>query len=232
MRRIRSNNINTAEHFDELFSEHFETYNSYKNITHYNTLLHLHLFDSASYGDYGCGNGGALSELKTKYNIPSVYGIDISDEVIKKKMKYETIHFLTTQEYLSSPITLETTVSTHTFEHLDDPKSTVHILLQNTQKLFIIVPYKESWGECPEHVWMFDTQSFSYLKPDLALPGIINEAGYRELCFYWSRSKHFTLTPFALFLAKIRILYNSSYLGILKYIYYSLKYKVSKPTYI
>lgn len=219
MKRIRQKNINTREHFNEVFQEKPQLYDSYKNILFYNKALNLNLF-SGKYLDYGCGNGDPLNKLKNIYNDLDIIGVDLSDEVINKnKIKYQNCTFITTDEFWDKPIEVNSIVSTHTFEHIENPKEILTNLLKLTDKLFIIVPYEDSWKECAQHIWRYDLNSFDFIKPDLALPGLINEAGNQEVIYYWNKNKvdynknKIKLTFF------IRKLKYHKYIGVIKKIY-------------
>lgn len=189
MKRIRTKNINTREHFNEVFRETPDLYDSYTNINLYNKLLNLGLFNDGKYLDYGCGNGNALFKLKNEHGELNVIGVDISNEVIEKnKLMYNNCFFKTTDDFWTDPVKVNSVVSTHTFEHIEDPVEISKKLLDLTDKLFIIVPYKDSWKKCLQHIWRYDRKSFDFIKPDLVLSGFINEAGNQEVIYYWDKN--------------------------------------------
>ncbi len=217
MKRIRKENINTGEHFDKVFQASPELYDSYQNIEFYNTALNLHLFDG-QYTDYGCGNGEPLYKASTRHHLTAVMGVDISSSIIEtNKQKYPSITFMTVDEYMNKNLEADTIISTHTFEHVEDPHTLAQQLLKRARKrFFIIVPYKDSWKECDEHVWRYDRHSFDSLDPSYALPGITNRGGNTEILYFWDKEKKHhqsLLTRMVFFIKKIP---HHSHRGLIK----------------
>lgn len=216
MKRIREKNINTQEHFNEVFNENANLYDSYKNIEIYNKLLKLELFSGASFLDFGCGNAAGLYKTLKTHSTTDVYGVDISNVIIDaNREQYPSIHFLTTNEFDTKKPTADTIISTHTLEHTEDPKAVVKKLLSiSNKKMFVIVPYKTSWNKCAEHLWEFDKKSFDNLSPTYALPGIINEAGYQEILYFWDKNQRRSKLSLLSFYIKINR--HHSFKGVFK----------------
>lgn len=190
MKRIRKNNINTGAHFDCVFKDNFCLYDSYKNIEYYNRQLNLGIFSGDSYLDYGCGNGNSLAYLKMKYPNINICGADISLFVIQENKKlFPGVAFVSIDDLNNQNIKFDHILSSHTLEHVENPLDTAQKLLEMASStLTIIVPYKDSWSECEEHVWKFDKRSFKKLKPSLVVVGLTNEGGNAELLYYWNKS--------------------------------------------
>lgn len=217
MKRIRNENINTGEHFDELFTEQKDVYSSYNQIKLYDTLFSLGLFAEGTILDYGCGNANSLAQIVTEKKLQGI-GVDISSTIIQKnKNDFPTLIFKTVEEFNSSVTISETVICTHTLEHTDNPLEIAEKLLSvATKKLFIIVPYKESWNKCPEHLWEFDKNSFNSLSPTLVLVGKVNEAGYTEIMYFWDKTSKKKPDLLLKTLYTIKLIKHHSLKGIIK----------------
>lgn len=220
MKRIREHNINTSEHFDAVFAENPNQYNSYKNIQCYDKILNLGLFKERSYLDFGCGNGNALNEIAENNPTLKITGVDISKKVISEnKKRFQLCNFKTTEEFFNNKEAYDVTLSSHTFEHLDDPIDTASKLLSVTnKKMLIIVPYKDSWALCPQHLWVFDSKSFDSLSPTVFLSGFTNRAGYTEALYFWDKSRNYSFLEKLLLKIKLflfKCVYNHP-IGIIK----------------
>ncbi len=189
MRRIRGKNLNSGEYFDQVFRHNFDLYDNYQNIKHYDSKYGLGLFSGDSYLDYGCGGGWGLSEIKKEKPHLNIYGVDISEYCISQnRKKYPTCNFLTVEEFTKSNFPIGHILSSHTLEHVDDPKNLAAYLLGRAgSTLTIIVPYKNSWSDCAEHLWRFNRRSFDFLKPTLVIRGLTNQAGNTEIVFHWEK---------------------------------------------
>lgn len=190
MERIRQKNVNTSETFNEVFSKKFNLYDSYQNIYYYNDALGLSLFDGDSYLDFGCGGGEPLSRVKRDHQNLLVVGVDISDFVIcQNKSLFPECVFYTTDEFSRNFLKIDHILSSHTFEHVENPMETAAYLLSRANKsLTIIVPNEDSWKECEQHLWRFDKNSFDSLNPSLKITGLINRGANKELIFHWDKT--------------------------------------------
>jgi len=218
MKRIREKNINTANTFNLAFQDNFSVFNNYKNILFYNKFLQLNLFNSGSYLDYGCGGGEALSKIKANHPNSQVFGVDISDYVIKKNSElFKGISFLTIEDYYKNNLNIDNILSSHTFEHIEDPIFIAKQLLERINKKFIIiVPYKDSWQECEQHLWCFNEHSFDILKPTWVMKGIINRAANRELIFCWDKDNSNKKLIYPVFIYEWLMFYKHHPIGLLK----------------
>jgi SAM-dependent methyltransferase len=189
MERIRQKNVNTSETFNEVFARKFDLYNSYKNIGYYNNALSLALFSGESYLDFGCGGGEPLSRIKRDCQNLRVIGVDISDFVINRnKDIFPECDFYTTNEFSRNFFKIDHVLSSHTFEHVENPLEMAAYLLSRANKsLTIIVPNEDSWKECEQHLWRFDKHSFDSLNPSLKISGLINRGANMELIFHWDK---------------------------------------------
>lgn len=224
MKRIRSKNVNTTETFDEVFQSNIGYYNSYGNIRYYNKSLGLKLFDASSYLDYGCGGGIQLQGLVDSRPGLRVMGVDISEFVIaKNKSLYPDCFFFTVDSFWETEAGADNILSSHTFEHVEDPLVVAKKLLDRCGKsLTIIVPHEESWAECEQHIWKFDLNSFKQLNPTLVTTGLTNRAGNTELIIHWRKDgKRFSL--FLMFVFHLRKLYKNHPIGMLKVILKKIK---------
>jgi SAM-dependent methyltransferase len=192
MERLIAKNINTAEHFNQVFQKNLDIYDSYKNIVFYNRLLGAKMFSGESYLDYGCGGGHSLHNLKKKFPKLAVTGVDISDYcILENRKNYSDCQFLTVNDFLNSNLQVDAILSAHTIEHVEDPIGLIKtLLLRARSSLLIIIPYKDSWGGNEEHLWRFDKNSFAELNPSLVLCGLTNQAGNTELLIFWNKNKH------------------------------------------
>jgi SAM-dependent methyltransferase len=221
MERIRKKNINTKEEFDELFVKDFGIYDSYKNIKFYDSALNLGLFRGGSYLDYGCGNGNALNGLAVENPGVKCKGVDISEFVIDKNKKlFSNIDFYTLDEFWKNQIMTDHILSSHTFEHLEDPGKIAEKLLKRAGKTFtIIVPYKDSWKECEQHVWKYYKTSFDYLQPTMVKIGLTNKAGNTEIIYHWDKQK----TNHVGILFCLKKIPRENYIGLIKIIFKKLE---------
>jgi SAM-dependent methyltransferase len=215
MQRIRTENVNTAETFNGVFEDNLDLFDSYKNIAFYDKSLELGLFEDASYLDYGCGGGRSLDAARAGHPGLKVYGVDISDVVIKKNQElYPACGFLEVDAFWSGDLKADHILSSHTFEHLEDPLAMMKKLWERANKsLTVIVPNEDSWNNCEQHLWRFDKSSFAETKPSLVLAGIINRAANRELIFHWRKDEDIRRSKcrFAL-----KILRKHSLIGLIK----------------
>lgn len=113
--------------------------------------------------DFGCGLGDAFPIYKIKYPKAKLYGIDISEEAIKKcQKKYGNIatFFSGTEEAVPK---VDIIISSNVFEHLSDDITIAKKLKEKCKTLYIIVPYREDKkGRLSnEHVNSYDENYFN-----------------------------------------------------------------------
>ena len=121
-----------------------------------------------------------------------VIGVDISDAIINENMsRYPGVEFMTLDQYIKSDVIVDHIVTTHTVEHVDAPADLVEDFINIAQKdVTVIVPYKDSWIECEEHMWMFDETSFQNISVrPIVIMGKTNKAGNTELLFYFCKNE-------------------------------------------
>ncbi len=191
MERIRYENLNTSKNFNKVFAKQFDLYDSYKNINYYNDVLGLLIFNGESYLDFGCGGGGPLNKIKQKYPLINIVGVDISDFVIERNAElFPKCNFYTVDEFFKNNFKVDNILSSHTFEHVENPLELAnHLLSRANKSLTIIVPFEDSWRECDQHLWRFDKKSFESLKPSLIVVGLTNRGANTEIIFYWNKNR-------------------------------------------
>lgn len=189
MRRIRYENLNTSKNFNEIFVKQFDVYDSYKNIRYYNKVLGLRLFEGMTYLDFGCGGGGPLNKIKEEHQGLKIIGVDISTFVIEKNNEFfPECKFYTVDDFLQTNFKIDNILSSHTFEHVENPLELASYLLSRANNsLTIVVPFKDSWKECEQHLWYFDKRSFDSLTPSSVVVGLTNRGANTELIFHWNK---------------------------------------------
>ncbi|HBE41183.1 MAG TPA: hypothetical protein DDW27_08270 [Bacteroidales bacterium] len=122
--------------------------------------------------DVGCGTGSALRIIKTEYPQSDLYGCDIEPEHIRISEQLNGQYgkyFISDIENLKSY--WDILYLSNVLEHLKDWRRMISQLLSNTNRLYILVPFRERITFLPEdnsdhsyHLNSFDTESFSYLE--------------------------------------------------------------------
>ncbi len=217
MKRIRSNNINTQEHFNDVFKEDLFRYNSYENIKFYNkTLFNKSMFSYNTYLDYGCGGASGMNSVKDVHPSTRFIGVDISSFVVREnKKRFPQCDFYEVEELLNSDSKFDVVLSSHTFEHIQNPLEIASLLLKKTNKIMIIiVPYADSWNECGEHLWEYDKHSFDSLAPTSVYIGLTNKAGNTEIIYVWDKRGKKKKKSKLLF--NIKKIPKQSFLGLLR----------------
>ena len=112
--------------------------------------------------DFGCGLGDAIPIYKEFYPKAKLYGVDISSVGIEKcKGVYGCLADFTagTEKEMQD---VDIVIASNVFEHLTDDKKVAKRILQKTEKLYIVVPYKEK-PLMDEHINSYDEFYFSEL---------------------------------------------------------------------
>ncbi len=169
--------------------------------------------------DYGCGGGAPLAGVKKRFDLAEAAGVDISDYAIRKnKELFPECEFFTVDEFWKNNRRYDNILSSHTFEHIENPLLIAEKLLQNCKESFtIIVPCGDSWKDCEQHLWRFDRHSFDKLRPTFAVGGLTNWAGNSELIFHWAKNRKVSRLTLALF--RIRKQFKISPSDLVKKIY-------------
>lgn len=196
MKRIREDNVNTEDYFNDRFNDKGDYYeNPWKNLMDYDSCYDLGVFDGGTILDYGCGSGSHLDALYRNQGTHSI-GIDISGSIINKNRSlYSDVDFYTLKEFnddvLRDRNDIDHIVSTHVIEYVEDPLHVVSKLLKIVNRtVTIITPYKKSWSECEEHLWEFDEESFSMMVPKpVVVVGKTNHAGNTEIMYHFDKNE-------------------------------------------
>ena len=155
----------------------------------YRSLFNIELNNPGSLLEFGCGNAKELSIYQKSFDSRCV-GIDAAESIIRfNSQNYSSCEFYKSLDDLDLSYKFDHVFTAHTLEHLQDPYSTLNSLLQLASTSFLaIVPFKESWIECPEHYWYFDEGSFSNaVKELIPFRGLTNKAANTELVFIWHK---------------------------------------------
>ena len=163
-------NINTFEYWDRRFSSgDWEEKKGREQTLAFAeeqvARLELKKSFSGTILDFGCGLGDAMLPYRKAYPDAKLIGVDFSMQAIAKcRQKYAHLATFIVGSFGDIPA-VDVIVSSNVFEHLSDDESIANSLLKKCQRLFIIVPYKESLKAAVEHehVNSYDEASFSSL---------------------------------------------------------------------
>ena len=160
------NNINTKAYWDNRFKTDWEEKAGRSQTADF-AKAQIPYFDispdfDGSILDFGCGLGDAIPIYKEFYPKAKLYGVDISSVGIEKcKGVYGCLADFTagTEKEMQD---VDIVIASNVFEHLTDDKKVAKRILQKTEKLYIVVPYKEN-PLMDEHVNSYDEFYFSEL---------------------------------------------------------------------
>lgn len=163
-------NINTSEYWDSRFAsgDWEERQGRQQTVTFAKEQVGKFGLPKSFAGsilDFGCGLGDAFKIYKRAFPNARFIGIDHSKDAINKcRERYSNL-----AEFIHGSVEdvphVDVIISSNVFEHLSNDANVAEMLAERCQKLFIIVPYKETIVslENNEHVNSYDETSFKTL---------------------------------------------------------------------
>jgi len=152
--------INSKEYWNWRYKNNWDFHHGSEQTAYFANILISNILESIldkseSFLDFGCGKGQLCNLLKSKFPDKSVSGYDISEEALQQASSlFPNCSFTT-----NLPRSVDTIVSSNTFEHLSNWQEYLTNFTQIAQKnIIILVPYKS--GVFDEHVVSFDVESF------------------------------------------------------------------------
>jgi SAM-dependent methyltransferase len=122
--------------------------------------------------DLGCGTGTALKIIKTKYPNARLHGCDLEPahiEICERLNGQYGDFFISDIESISTH--WDIIYLSNVLEHLKEWKEKIDHLMSRTNRLYILVPFKEKIASSPlndddhsYHINNFDSSTFMYLK--------------------------------------------------------------------
>ena len=184
-KRIREENLNTIEHWDELIN-HPER-KKQLIINNNRALSVFYTFPSRGLIlDAGCGQGEYMEFWFERNMRLGFCGIDFSEsslERAEKRCPWANIKLADIQKEIPFKLKMFDVVTCmETLEHLDDPQKAADEIYRVTKldgKIIITVPYKLEI-QAPEHVWEFDEHSLKELFPKLKDVAIMKTGSHFE----------------------------------------------------
>lgn len=166
MKRMKQGNINTQEHWDNVYLYNSESQDFLISDRRYLEMANF-VREEDRVLDIGCGQGGLAWVVKTIRPQSTVTGIDISDKGIEfaKRTYGYCANFLIgkADELPFKDESFDTVLCGEVIEHLEDPEKAIkemsRVLKKDTGKLLISTPFRE-YGNTysQEHVWSFEGQ--------------------------------------------------------------------------
>jgi 2-polyprenyl-3-methyl-5-hydroxy-6-metoxy-1,4-benzoquinol methylase len=128
---------------------------------------------SGSLLDVGCGLGDGLVYLKRKCsNVSKFVGTDFSNKAIdscRNNPQLQNIEFFAHDILRPLPMKYDNIICLQTLEHLKDPQTAIHNLIEATQNLLIVgAPYRNRRPD-ENHLWSFNEDDFSGLMESFRL---------------------------------------------------------------
>ena len=161
--------VNTQEYWDNRFRSedwfrkggHIQSYN---HASKFIGALQVPTDFSGTICDFGCAEGDAFPLYRRQWPNATLKGVDFAEEAVRRaREKYgsiATFHPGSYEDIESSDII----ICAHTVEHIENHRDVIQSLRNKSERLFIIVPYKENpIGK--EHLRVYDENSYSDLSP-------------------------------------------------------------------
>lgn len=171
MQRIRRDNINTEEYWNNIYTEARLTVESNGSVgdVAWEIVKHIEFRDSVL--DIGVGTGKVLKKiLGIRPNLGKVGICDISAnalDFLRKEFPYlSSYQYDLNTEEIPDINHFDVVYSTEVIEHLENPEGLVKQMVRLANKKVIIsCPYKR-YIEDKEHIWEFDLDDmYELLKP-------------------------------------------------------------------
>lgn len=162
-------NINTKEYWDKRFntrdwSGKGGNIQSFSHAKYFVEQLQIPEKFSGVITDVGCAEGDAIPVYRKKWPAADLKGVDFAAGAIEKaKRRYGHLAEFYSGEF-SDVRPSEIIISSHTFEHLENDIEALNTLRSKCNRLFIIVPYRES-PIGPEHLRAYDECSYAAQNP-------------------------------------------------------------------
>lgn len=136
------------------------TVQSYEHAIRYVPHLGLDADFSGRLCDFGCAQGDSFPVYASSFPRAQLLGIDFSITAIQAaERRYGHLASFRCGDAEAVP-PCDVIVSSHTFEHLEDDRVVLDLLLEKCSKLFVIVPYREE-PLAREHLRFYDESTFA-----------------------------------------------------------------------
>lgn len=162
MGSARKENVNTPKYWNDKYSA-TSTYN--KDITwqfeRFFTLGFIPFDENVSVLDVGCGQALHFADLSKKYVNIEFVGLDFSDVLMSTNTNISNCKFIK-KDIVAENLddVYDFIVSSHTFEHFDDPFMVLQKCIKKAKrKVVICVPYENAWESDEAHVTRFTLDS-------------------------------------------------------------------------
>jgi len=159
MVRIKDENINTIEWWDELHEGNKpHNVNITEQFRRFFDFGYLPKDQEISILDVACGEMLYLKDLPKEFPLVKWRGLDFSPVVMEKNKNYMSSATFYTLDIMKEdiPEVFDYIVSMHSFEHFDDPVVVLERCRKACKKqLIICVPYEDAWSREKSHIHKF-----------------------------------------------------------------------------
>lgn len=183
MKRIRTENINTLEHWDKEWTDRKP-----ELIERFTMVAEmLRRVGAKKVLDIGCGNNLGYDHLKRHYDVV-YYGTDFSEAAIEKAKASGNGGNYAVADVYSQPFDSESfdaVLCQEVFEHIENPQQLATEMMRLVRPggtIIITTPLGGHLNGCEEHIWAYDKDDFrtffegckvQFLKNDELFPDLI-----------------------------------------------------------
>ena len=160
MKLERSQNINTDHYWNDRYQEleQRKSTRALESTERFFRFAFLPRDKAFTVLDIGCGLAGHYHDIHKMFPLARFTGADISDHATEWNRRNVPMFEFVKLDIEKDPVpgTYDYIISSHTFEHLNDPlAATEKCVYASRVNTIICVPYKESWSYDPEHMHTF-----------------------------------------------------------------------------
>lgn len=159
MQRLINNNINTVDHWDEVYlNNNYDLTVDKRKFTQ----IASSIIDGSSVVDFGCGHGELLETIKELKPQCRLTGVDFVNHLKDKEIKFIQADFNERIDYLSE---FDYAICCETLEHVDYPQGLVWDIYDSLKKggvAILTTPYLDHLPS-GEHVWEFDYKDIEHM---------------------------------------------------------------------